>query len=171
VPGPAQLCPGDIEPHEADRLMRSVDAELVLRFGLKRAEPGDRCRLQALPLIAYCHANVGRDALRQIDWMSVAREPSGPGGLMVTCGSEISSATNGSSVNIVAGKKRWPARPCANTTEFPERRMTAAGTAALHRVRSIFGVPYPERADDRPTASPAWARHRVIDRAKGGLNR
>jgi hypothetical protein len=47
--------------------MRSVDAELVLRFGLKRAEPGDRCRLQALPLIAYCHANVGRDALRQID--------------------------------------------------------------------------------------------------------
>src|SRR5690242_5925925 len=89
-------------------------------------------------------------------WMSVAREPSGPGGLMVTCGSGISSATNGSSVNIVAGKKRWPARPCANTTEFAERRMTAAGSAALHHI----GVPYTERAD-----------HRVIDQAKGGLNR
>jgi hypothetical protein len=51
--------------------------------------------------------------------------------LRLTCGIDISSATNGSSVKIVAGKNRWPAKPCASAAEFVDRRMTAAAAAAL----------------------------------------
>ena len=43
--------------------------------------------------------------------MFVSCEASGAGGWRLTCGNEISSATNGSSVRIVAGKNRSPAKP------------------------------------------------------------
>jgi hypothetical protein len=42
---------------------------------------------------------------------SNCREPSLAVGSRVKVGSDISSATNGSSVRIVAGKKRSPAKP------------------------------------------------------------
>jgi hypothetical protein len=46
--------------------------------------------------------------------ISSSWEPSGAGGLTVTIGNDISSATKGSSVRIVAGKKRSPAKPWAS---------------------------------------------------------
>src|ERR1700751_4569382 len=101
--------------------------------------------------------------------MSVSRPPSGPGGLTVTCGSDISSATNGSSVKIVAGKKRWPANPCANAVELVEKRIMDTGTAVLQRVRSISIFPYLARADDRPMRA-LQAHHRVVDRVKTFLS-
>src|SRR6516165_1217308 len=58
--------------------------------------------------------------------MLVSCEASGAGGWRLTCGNEISSATNGSSVRIVAGKNRSPAQPCASAAEFMDRRATAA---------------------------------------------
>ena len=74
--------PGHVEPDEAERFVRSVDEELVLRAGLQRAEPGDRRqarRLQALPLIADRHVGIGRDALRKIDLDVGLSRTVGPG--------------------------------------------------------------------------------------------
>src|SRR5215831_20902950 len=62
--------PGHIEPDKAQRLVRSIDKELILRAGFERAEAADRrhaCRLQVLPLMTEYHTDIGRDALRQID--------------------------------------------------------------------------------------------------------
>ncbi len=67
---PPGMRPSHVEPHEAERLVRAVDEELVLRAGLERAEPGDRRqarRFQALPLIPDRHVGIRRNALRQID--------------------------------------------------------------------------------------------------------
>ena len=58
--------------------------------------------------------------------MSSSREPSLCVGLSEMVGSEVSSATNGWSVRIVAGKKRSPAKPCAIASAPGSRAATAA---------------------------------------------
>ena len=73
--------------------------------------------------------------------MSNSREPSLCVGSRVKVGSDISSATNGSSVRIVAGKKRSPAKPCANAVEFADKKMTAAATAALEGMGFMRRLP------------------------------
>src|SRR5215471_1713020 len=74
-------------------------------------------------------------------WTAVDCAPSGPGGVTVTCGSEISSATNGSSVRIVAGKNRSPAQPCASAAEFADKRIAAAAKTASDRKGFISELP------------------------------
>jgi hypothetical protein len=62
--------------------VRSIDKELILRAGFERAEAADRrhaYRLQVLPLIADYHADIGRDALRQIDLIVGLARAVGPG--------------------------------------------------------------------------------------------
>src|SRR6516162_7501757 len=100
-------------------------------------------------------------------WMSVSCEPSCAGGLRLTCGKEISSATNGSSVRIVAGKNRSPAKPCAHA--FRVGRYISAAVAAASLIKpfelvAIIGDPriLRERATGR--AAPAKARRRTADR-------
>src|SRR5579863_8432681 len=77
-----------------------------------------------------------RSTSRSYSWL-----PSALLGLRVTVGSDISSATNGSSVRIVAGKKRSPAKPCASAAELVNNRSTAAAAAALHGVVVMLGLP------------------------------
>ena len=60
-------------------------------------------------------------------------DPSGAGGLTVTVGNDISSATKGSSVRIVAGKKRSPAKPSARAL-LADRAASAA--AIVNRARA-----------------------------------
>ena len=74
-------------------------------------------------------------------WTPVDCAPSGPGGVTVTCGSEISSATNGSSVKIVAGKNRCPAQPCASAAEFADKRIAAAAKTASVRKGLMSELP------------------------------
>jgi hypothetical protein len=74
-------------------------------------------------------------------WTPVDCAPSGPGGVTVTCGSEISSATNGSSVKIVAGKNRCPAQPCASAAEFADKKIAAAATTASDRKGFMSELP------------------------------
>jgi hypothetical protein len=53
------------------------------------------------------------DSLGDVDRnIGLARPPSSGVLIVLTVGSESSSATNGSSVESVAGKKRAPAKPC-----------------------------------------------------------
>src|SRR5512146_1037642 len=65
---------------------------------------------------------------------SVSRVPSLARGLTVTVGSDISSATNGSSVAIVAGKKRSPANPCAAAGRANGKTNSAPSVAAEKRI-------------------------------------
>ena len=51
-------------------------------------------------------------------------------GLTVKVGSDISSATNGSSVRIVAGKKRSPTKPWVWATEGNKDSAAKAANAA-----------------------------------------
>jgi hypothetical protein len=41
----------------------------------------------------------------------------------------------------VAGKKRWPAKPCANAAEFADKRIAAAANAASDRKGFISELP------------------------------
>src|SRR5260221_6526034 len=61
--------------------------------------------------------------------------PSAPVGGRVSVGSDISSATNGSSVSSVAGKKRSPAKPCAVASALGRMNASAARGAALKKER------------------------------------
>jgi hypothetical protein len=45
-------------------------------------------------------------------------------------GNDASSATKGSSVRIVAGKNRLPAKPCADAAACAAKRMAAAARTA-----------------------------------------
>ena len=68
--------------------------------------------------------------------MPSSRDPSLWVGLRLIVGSEASSATNGSSVRIVAGKKRSPAKPCA----IASAPGNSAATAAAATPRRINGA-------------------------------
>jgi hypothetical protein len=62
--------PGDIEPEKAERLVRGIYEELVLRAGLQAAEAGCRrrtFRLQIFPALAERYVDVRGDAFRDID--------------------------------------------------------------------------------------------------------
>src|SRR6202045_3395289 len=70
-----------------------------------------------------------------------------------TVGSDSSSATNGSSIVIVAGKNRDPAKPWAHVPAVG-KIVSAIARASLARpselAANIGGFPYPGRAGDRP---------------------
>src|SRR5579872_2099771 len=74
---------------------------------------------------------------------SISREPSGPFGLTVKVGSDISSATNGSSVSRVAGKKRCPTNPCdkAGVGRKDKGNAVHAAANAAKRLDVIVGGP------------------------------
>jgi hypothetical protein len=66
--------------------------------------------------------------------MSIARDPLGLGGLIIAVGNDISSATKGSGVRIVAGKKRSPANPWATA---PSVHVSDNKAARTNRARPI----------------------------------
>ena len=57
-----------------------------------------------------------------------------------TSGSDNSSATNGSSVTKVAGKKRWPEKPCPKATDA-DKLVHAAYAAAAQRNFRVMIMP------------------------------
>ena len=85
-------------------------------------------RPDVLPVAAEGEVPAGGDQHRQIAADVDSREPSLWVGFRLTVGSDASSATNGSSVRIVAGKKRSPAKPCAMRLGAGNSAATAAAT-------------------------------------------
>src|SRR5690348_11075759 len=69
---------------------------------------------------------------------SVSWPPPSPELRMVeTVGADSSSETNGSSVAMVAGKKRWPAKPCASAEALGRTRAMASSEAPDGSERGI----------------------------------
>src|SRR5262252_4699962 len=101
-------------------------------------------------------------------WMSVSCEPSGAGGLRLTCGKEISSATNGSSVRIVAGKNRSPAKPCAHASIVGRSINTAVAAAAslIGPIELVAVIEESQSLRERATgrAAPTKAPRHTADR-------
>ena len=100
--------------------------------------------------------------------MSIARDPSGLGGLIITVGNDISSATKGSGVRIVEGKKRSPAKPWATAllacvminevaTANPVRRRQVRRSIELFLIR-----------EEQRSAAVASASTPIAHRSKGG---
>ena len=101
-------------------------------------KPGVRTRLQSLLRVKSQLGVISAD--RSVP-MSSSREPSLWVGFRVTVGSEASSATNGSSVRIVAGKKRSPAKPCASASALGNSATTVAATRPRQSLGRISHAP------------------------------
>src|ERR1700720_900964 len=70
----------------------------------------------------------------------LSRVPSPGRRMLFTVGIDSSSATNGSSMASVAGKKRWPIKPCADAG--PARTGTSASThSRVMNRRAVMNVP------------------------------
>src|SRR5262249_53598292 len=100
------------------------------------------------------------------------RAPSGPGGLTEICGIDISSATNGSSVRIVAGKNRCSAQPCASAAEFADKRIAAAARTASDRKGFMSELPLEmPMSRGRTHGGPASQRIRQAQTVGGARER
>lgn len=106
--------------------MRAIDEKLILQTHVQSAEAlGRRLILGADPdpLLVQVRPRLGVRRFARSNPKSVSFELSPAVGLKVTVGKDISSATNGSSVRMVAGKKRWPANPWASA--WPQAKKLA----------------------------------------------
>lgn len=72
------MAPGSLHAGERHRLVLRVDEELVLQPGADGIEPGDRGRTRRLhvcPLASEGHAQIGQDALRNVELDTVLLRP------------------------------------------------------------------------------------------------
>ncbi len=125
--------------------------------------PGLLICAQSLPIVK---SHFGVISIDKSLPRSHSREPSLCVGFRVIVGSDISEATNGSSVRIVAGKKRSPAKPCAIA---PAPGISAAAAAAT---KPRQDKRFMDRAPPKNRMEPvAIERVRTVDVARQASRR
>jgi hypothetical protein len=135
-----------MQANQPDCLTRAVPEELVVEPGIQRVEAGDPGPPLGFRYFQPCpmlnpRSGVMRFAKSQS--MPISRAPSGSLGERVMVGRLSSSATNGSSVKIVAGKNRAPAKPCA-AAWFASGMRANATSAAPTAIRETFILDDPQ---------------------------